>query len=141
MVRPEKDINWDVVEQLMKFGSSGVEIAGNLRIQKDTFYKRFKRKYGHSYQDYHADAHEGGKASLRASLWSKALNNKSPGNAQLLLFMGRCILGLKEPDTSNYLSPNQSQLDQSHQIMFQQAEIERLKEQLKGQVSESTDKS
>lgn len=137
MARPKKQINWDVVEQLMKYGSSGVEISGNLRIQKDTFYRQFKQKYGTSYQDYHADVHEGGKASLRASLWSKALNNKSPGNAQLLLFMGRCILGMKEPDSANYLSPNQPQLDQSHQLMLQQAEIERLKEQLNGNQPEA----
>lgn len=117
MARPHKEINWDVVEKLIEYGSSGIEIAAKFRIQPDTLYRRFKEEYGCSFQDYKGATHEAGKADLRAMLWAKTLNNKAPGNAQLLLHMSKCILGLREPEAVSNLAANQEQIDQSHYIM------------------------
>lgn len=117
MARPLKEINWDVVERLISCGCSGVEIAGKLRIRSDTFYTRFKKKYKVSFQDYRVEAQEGGLADLRAMIHAKALNNKAPGNSNLLIFLGRCRLGMKEPETTQSVAVNQHQIDQSHYIM------------------------
>ena len=121
--RPFKEINWDIVEKYIEYGSSGIEIAGKFRMQPDTFYRRFKQKYGCAFQDYKGNTHEGGKADLRAMLWAKTLNNKAPGNAQLLLFMAKCILGFKEPEISHNLAANQTQIDQTHTIMMLQHQL------------------
>lgn len=117
MARPLKEINWEVVEKLIESGCSGVEIAAKFRIQKQTFYRRFEEKYEESFQNYHTDIHEAGLADLRSMLHAKALNNNAPGNSNLLIFLARCRLGMKEPETTGGLAPNQVQLDQSHLIM------------------------
>lgn len=128
MARPLKEINWDVVEKLIESGCSGVAIAAKFRIQADTFYRRFKDEYKCSFQDYRGDFQEAGIADLMSMLHAKALSNKAPGNAQVLIFLARCKLGMKEPDTSWGEAANQSQIDQTHTIMQLQhkiAELER----------------
>jgi hypothetical protein len=128
MVRPLKEINWDVVERLIESGCSGVAIASKFRIQKQTFYERFKKEYGCSFQDYHTDVQEAGLADIMSMLHAKALNNKAPGNSQLLIFLARVRLGMKEPETTSGLAANQIQLDQSHLIMQLQYKISQLEE-------------
>ncbi len=126
MARPLKEINWDIVDKLIEYGCSGVAIAGKFRIQKQTFYERFKKEYGCSFQDYHTDVQESGLADLMSMLHAKALNNKAPGNAQLLIFLARTKLGLKEPEITSGNPANQIFLDQSHLIMQLQHKISEL---------------
>jgi hypothetical protein len=117
MGRPLKEINWDLVDKLIEAGCSGVAISGKFRIQSDTFYARFKKEYGCSFQDYRADVQEAGIADLMMMLHAKALNNKAPGNSNLLIFLAKTKLGMKEPETTNLVAPNQTGIDQSHIIM------------------------
>jgi hypothetical protein len=126
MARPLKEINWDVVEKLIESGCSGVEIAGKFRIQSDTFYRRFKEEYKTSFQDYRVESQEAGAADLKAMIHAKALNNKAPGNSNLLIFLARCRLGMKEPEVTHLLAANQPQIDQSHTIMQLQHRITEL---------------
>ena len=126
MARPLKEINWEVVEKLIEAGCKGTEIAAKFRIQSDTFYRRFKDEYGLSFQDYHGESHEAGLADLRAMLHAKALNNSAPGNSNILIFLARCRLGMKEPETTAGLATNQTMLDQTHLIMQLQHKITEL---------------
>ncbi len=133
MARPLKEIDWDVVERYIESGSNGVEIASDFRIQKQTFYRRFEEKYGVSFQNYHTDNQEAGGAKIRNMLYEKALNNEAPGNAMLLMFLARCRLGMKEPESVHLVAANQTQIDQSHENMELKHELAELKEKLKGQ--------
>jgi hypothetical protein len=126
MARPLKEINWDVVEKLIECGCSGIQIAAKFRIQSDTFYIRFKKEYGCSFQDYRGESQEAGLADLMSMLHAKALNNKAPGNSNLLIFLARTKLGLKEPEATTSLAANQQQIDQSHEIMRLQHRIAEL---------------
>jgi hypothetical protein len=126
MARPQKEINWEVVEKLIESGCSGVEIAGKFRIQSDTIYRRFKEEYGCSFQDYRVESQEAGLADLRAMIHTKALNNKAPGNSNLLIFLARCRLGMREPEATHTLAANQNQIDQTHTIMQLQHRIAEL---------------
>jgi hypothetical protein len=117
MARPHKEINWDVVEKLIECGCPGTEIAAKFRIQDDTLYRRFKLEYDVSFQDYRAKSAEAGLADLRSMIHAKAINNKAPGNSNLLIFLAKCKLGYKEPEVTHTLAANQNQLDQSHHIM------------------------
>jgi hypothetical protein len=126
MARPLKEINWDVVEKLIESGCSGVAIAAKFRIQSDTFYIRFKKEYKCNFQDYRVESQEAGAADILSMIHAKALNNKAPGNAQLLIFLARCRLGMKEPETTGGMPINQAALDQSHLIMQLQHQITEL---------------
>ena len=126
MGRPVKEINWDVVDKLIEAGCSGIAIAAKFRIQSDTFYSRFKQEYGCSFQDYRANAQEVGIADLMMMLHAKAMNNKAPGNTNLLIFLAKTKLGMKEPETDNSTAPNQDKIDLENLVMRLQNKIAKL---------------
>lgn len=126
MARPIKEIDWDVVDEYIESGSNGIEIAADLRIQPQTFYRRFEEEYGVSFQNYSSEYDGAGRAKLRSMLHRKALNNDENGNQHLLVFLARCRLGMKEPETVHLVAANQEQIDQSHVIMQLQHRIAEL---------------
>jgi len=125
-----KDINWEYVEKLIECDCSGVEIAAKLRIRSATFYERFEKEYGIAFRNYRTEAKEGGLADLRAMIHAKALNNKAPGNSNLLIFLARCRLGMREPDIIQTVAANQPNIDQSHVIMRLEHKITELEGEL-----------
>jgi hypothetical protein len=129
MARKPKEINWDLVEKLIEYGSHGYEIAGKFKIDENTFYRRFRQEYKCRFADYVGIGHSGGKADLRLMLWSKAFNNKAPGNAQILLKLASCVLGMREPENTPTLAANQQQIDQSHLIMQLQHRLSKYESQ------------
>jgi hypothetical protein len=128
MARPRREINWEVVEKLIECGCTGLEIAAKFKLDPDTFYDRFRKEYGVRFADYSGPAAECGKAEIRSMLYAKALNNKAPGNSQLLLFLARCELGMREPELTSMLAANQPQIDQTHEIMRLQHKIAELED-------------
>ena len=126
MARPPKEINWDVVERCVEAGCNGVEIAAKFRVNSDTFYRRFQQEYGIYFQGYQVHTQEAGAADLRRMIHAKALDNKAPGNASVLMFLASRRLGMKEPETVHMLAANQEQIDQSHLIMQLQHRIAEL---------------
>lgn len=128
MARPHKTINWDIVERLIECGSNGIEIAAKFRIQDDTFYKRFKEEYGCNFQDYRGKYKDAGLADLRLMIHSKAINNKAPGNSNLLIFLAKCKLGYREPDVISATPAHQPEIDKDHLIMELQHRIALLEE-------------
>lgn len=132
MARPPKEINWEVVEKLIECGCNGVEIASKFRIHPENFYLRFQEEYGCNFTGYVGKSREAGIADIKAMLHAKALNNSAPGNSNLLIFLARCKLGMREPLVANDTAPNQSQIDQSHIIMKLEHRISELEEQING---------
>ncbi len=122
MGRPLKEINWDIVEKKIEAGCSGIEIAATLRIQADTFYLRFKRKYGKNFQDYHGQFYSAGDANIKFTQYMKALS----GNIPMLTLLGRERLNQgKEEEIKK--SPYEDMLDLRHENMILKAQIENLK--------------
>lgn len=126
MARPYIDIDWKLVEKLMESACTGLEIAGRMRMNKNTFYNRFKDKYGVSFQDYNVPIEAAGAAMLKLMMHSKALNNQAPGNVQMLIFLAKTRLGMRELEIANILAPNQDQIDKEHKIMQLEHRIKEL---------------
>jgi len=128
MARPPKEINWEKVKQKMEAGCPASEIFSSRehKMTKDTFYTRFKKEFGCSFQDYYDELSQCGKGDIRWMLHAKCLNNKAPGNLTGLIFKARCELGMKEPEILHALAANQEQIDQSHEIMRLQHRIAEL---------------
>ena len=97
MARPLKPIDWNIVEKKMHAGCSGIEIAADFYIDRDTFYDRFKKEYGKSFSDYSAEFHCIGKGNIRFRQYSKAME----GNPQMLILLGKLWLDQKENDNGN----------------------------------------
>lgn len=121
MGRPKKEINWDVVEKRMEAGCNGIEIAATLRISDDTFYIRFKKQYGKSFQDSSGHFHSAGDANIRFTQYAKAMS----GNIPMLTLLGRERLGQSKDEIK--LSPLEDIIVMRHQIMMLQAELDKTK--------------
>ena len=46
MSRPEKPIDWDLVDELLMVGCLGTEIAPHFNLHPETFYDRVLANYG-----------------------------------------------------------------------------------------------
>lgn len=124
MARPEKEINWEIVEKRMEAGCSGLEIAQALRINDDTFYNRFKKHYGKSFQDYSGRFKDVGIANVKFTQYIKAIS----GNNAMLLLLGR--EWLKQGKLDEYEKPPyEEMLSVRHENMMLRAELQRLKEE------------
>lgn len=120
MGRQPKEINWDVVERQIEAGCSAKEIYGNL-CDSDTFYKRFKERYGCGFRDYSANGYEAGNGNIRFTQYLRAL----AGNTNLLILLGKERLGQGKDVGAD--PPRDDILSISHENMILKAEIDRLK--------------
>ena len=128
--RPPKEINWKKVEEYIEAGSSGTEIAAKFDMKHQTFYARFAQEYKCGFQEYRADRQEGGAADLRWMIHAKALNNKAPGNPNVLMYLASRRLGMKEPESTPQKPPLQNDLDKDSIIMRQQYLLSKMEKEI-----------
>jgi len=88
MSRPEKEIDWEKVEQLLLAGAVGTEIAPHFDIHPETFYKRFQQHHGVGFTGYCQSRRQQGNALLKLRSFQKAMKGD---NQQLTLNLkNRC---------------------------------------------------
>jgi len=121
MARPKKEINWEIVEKKMEAGCSAREIAAGI-CEINTFYDRFKEKYGKSFGDYADDYYSIGDGNIKFTQYMKALS----GNNNMLLLLGRERLGQGKEQEKQ--SPFEDVLALRHENMILKAEISEMKE-------------
>lgn len=116
MGKYKKEINWQMVELYIKSGCSQVKIANSLCIDRETLRDRVKEKYGMDYSSFSSALISEGELLLEAAIYQKAMKSSQPGNAQMLMWLGKVKLGYREPEPLSNPT-NQVALDQSHRIM------------------------
>lgn len=125
MARPKKEINWEIVEKRMEAGCSGVEIASTLRIDSDTFFRRFQEQYGKRFADSSADFYSAGDANIKFTQYMKAL----AGNNNMLMLLGKERLNQgKEEEIKK--SPLEDMIELRHENMILKAENDKIKGEL-----------
>ncbi len=126
MARAKREINWDVVERRMEAGCSGVEISSALRVDSDTFYRRFKEQYGKRFADCSADFYSAGDSNIKFTQYIKAVS----GNIPMLILLGR--ERLNQGKDQEKISPLEDLLTLRHENMILKAAIDMLKEKNEG---------
>lgn len=111
MGRAFKEINWDLVDMYLKTGATQKEIAKALFIHPDTLRDNLKQKYGEDYSTYSSGVISEGQLHLRVAQYQKAIKSSSPGNTQMLIWLGKVLLGQKEPDSSS-LEPANDEINE-----------------------------
>lgn len=94
--RPEKPIDWKIVDQLLLAGCTGTEIAANFDIHADTLYNRIQEKYGMTFTAFSAERRQKGESILRAKQYEKALEKDNT----MLIWLGKQRLNQKEPSAA-----------------------------------------
>lgn len=129
MCRPQLEIDWDKVDELLTSGCLGTEVAAYLGIHPDTFYRRIKEKFDMGFTDFMQEKRAKGDSILRAHQFAKALGLTDKGDNTLLIWLGKCRLRQRDTDQPD-ISPNQDALSKDDINFKLQAENALLKQKL-----------
>ena len=118
MGRHEKPIDWEKVDFYLMSGSKQYDIAASVGVDKKTFIKHFKKKYNKDFSTYSTEKYACGNQLLEAAQFQKAIKSSSPGNTQMLIWLGKVRLGQKETvNTVNTNAPNETSLEKDQENM------------------------
>lgn len=92
--RPEAKIDWSLVDEMLRAGSDGVEVAAYYGVHPSTLYGQCESKFKMNFSEYAQEKRSSGKAFLRIAQYKKAVSGK--GDSQMLKWLGIHILGQKE---------------------------------------------
>lgn len=89
--RPDKPIDWDYVDNLLRAGVSGTSIAAMIGIHEDTLYKRTVKEFPEyaNFSAYSAAKRAQGLDLLRAKQYDVAMK----GDRTMLVWLGKQYLG------------------------------------------------
>lgn len=90
--RPYHKIDWNFVEQSLKYGADGVKIAEALGIHYDTLYHAVEREYGIKFSEYAAQKRSKGDILLHAKQFQEAMK----GDRGMLIWLGKQRLGQRD---------------------------------------------
>jgi hypothetical protein len=117
--RPQKPINWDRVDELLRYGCPGTEIAPEFDMCADTFYVRVAIEKGMGFTEYSLQKKSQGEAKLREIQYLKAIGEIDKGDNSLLIWLGKQRLSQKEntevsvsPETTKAFVNMMNQLDE-----------------------------
>lgn len=97
--RPEKPIDWDIVDKLLEAGCPATEICPHLGVHPDTLYKRVVDEKGMSFTDYSARMYSKGDSNIRATQYLKATGQSISGDNTMLVWLGKNRLKQRENPT------------------------------------------
>lgn len=92
MSRPEKSIDWKLVDKLLLAGCAGTEIAPHFDMHPNTFYNKVQDTFNCGFSEYSAQKKSHGDGLLKVKQFEKALS----GDNTMLVWLGKQRLGQKE---------------------------------------------
>lgn len=124
MARPEKPIDWNQVELSIMAGCSQNKIVSAAKVDKTTFIRQFKKRYKTNFTNYATDKSQYGEVLLEVAQFQKALKSSSPGNTQMLIWLGKVRLGQREPEPLTQNAVKTEQCNKENIIMEKNAIID-----------------
>lgn len=105
--RPEKMVDWNLVDELLMADCTGVEIAPHFDMSVYTFYDRIRDEFGMNLTEYSFIKKSQGDACLRKRQYDKALD----GDTSMLIWLGKNRLRQKDRETDKELEEIKAKLD------------------------------
>ena len=130
--RPPLELDWELIDEHLEAGCSGISIARTLKIHADTLYDAIQRKYNMNFTDYSCKFHTVGDDLLKKTQFDKAIGRTKKGDTTLLLHLGRTRL--KQTDAlpeRKEISPNDAQLDDTFTAIKKEGENQKLREEIR----------
>lgn len=88
---PEKEINWEMFEDLCSFQCTQSEIASFFKVNKSTLIRRAEKQYGETFATIYQQSSEKGLCSLRRTQFVLAKKN-----ASMAIHLGKALLNQRE---------------------------------------------
>lgn len=95
--RPEKLIDWKIVDEHLEAGCPGMEVAAVIGVHEHTLYRRCEIEKQTNFSVYAQEKRAKGKASLRKVQHDLAVE----GDKTLLIWLGKAVLEQREITDSN----------------------------------------
>jgi hypothetical protein len=118
MSRPHKNIDWELVDELLIAGCEGSEIAPCFDMHRNTFYDRVALQYGMSFTDYQQEKRSQGCGSLRKMQWDKACL----GDTTMMVWLGKNRL--KQSDSPQEVNVSPETMNQFSTLMNQLSSLQ-----------------
>lgn len=118
MPRPEKTIDWELVDEKIIHGCPGTEIAAYFGMHPNTFYLKVEEQYKTSFSDYWQQKHMEGNTCLRKWQWEKA----KTGDNTMLIWLGKNRL--KQSESPQELNVGQETINNFNGIMTQLSSLQ-----------------
>lgn len=106
--RPVKLIDWEEVDEALRAGCKGTEIAASFDMHPNTFYERVVLEKGVSFTNYSREKAEEGNKELRKAQFNCAVKEK---NITMQIWLGKHRLGQSEKDFKKELEMKQKLLE------------------------------
>ncbi len=90
--RPQKPIDWDLVDELIEGGCAASQIAPHFHMHPNTFTDRVFQQYDMVFTEYAYFIREKGLSNLKMTQYKKAL----AGDTTLLIWLGKQYLGQRD---------------------------------------------
>ncbi len=135
MGRTKKEIDWDLVDLMLKANCHGTECAARFNVCPDTFYDRVKAEHGVSFTEYSAERKAEGDSYIKVVQYEKALEKDNT----MLIWLGKIRLEQKEAIDLKTVYPNDEKLAHEanetklkYELLLKAEENKKLKEELDG---------
>lgn len=117
MARPRKEVDIDLLTDLVKIQCTARECASVLHVSEDTLDRRLKEEGYDGFADFFKKHQDEGKTSLRRAQWNAALD----GNPTMLVWLGKQYLDQRDKmDTESTVKRDYS--DMSQEELLEQIE-------------------
>lgn len=105
--RPAAELDWEVIDEMLKANCHGTSIAARFKIHPNTFYERVIREKGIGFSEYSKQKSLEGDDDLKKVQYDVAKIDK---NVTMLIWLGKQRLGQKE-NHDVVSTPNDQKLD------------------------------
>lgn len=92
MSRPEKTIDWELVDNLLRADCDGTQIAEFFTMHPDTLYRRTEERYGMGFSAYQQAKRMEGNAMLLGKQFQAAM----AGDRAMMIWLGKQRLNQSE---------------------------------------------
>ncbi len=110
--QPKKEIDWNIVDQLLEAGCSGVQIAGFIGMHPCALYDRCKIDNEMLFSEYSQCRSSKGDALLTKAQYDKAIGKTDIGDNTLLIWLGKTRLKQKEHEDQVITREVEAKFDQ-----------------------------
>lgn len=118
MCRPEKEIDWELVDRKLIAGCIGTEIAPIFDLTPGRFYERVEEKFNTTFTEYRQQKRSIGDSNIREVQYNKAIE----GDNSMLIWLGKNRLN--QSDSPQEISVNPQTIAKFNSLMNQLSSIQ-----------------
>lgn len=120
--RPQKIIDWSIVEKLLEAGCSGAQIAPHFNIIPDTLYTRALDHYGVPFSVIQGELCSKGDSHIKLTQYLKAIGESTAGDNTMLVWLGKQRLKQRENPTESMVP--EEVVERFDEVMGQMTKIQ-----------------